>query len=126
MLPTGTLDYAFHVIEKFVARNKKDGLYRATTPEHAKIERSACVFSMLATPYYDCMWAGMGKDAGDLTYRLMELVPENLRDSFDLYPKSDLDEWHTIQDFMADWETDNPDIQTFPVPEGVLEVFLLA
>lgn len=77
-------------------------------------------FMEVITPFYDCMWDGMTRDAGHVIYRLSDSVPKEVRESLAVYPNGETGSlmhdggfWNSLEDWRREWEKMNPIIPEF-------------
>jgi hypothetical protein len=64
-------------------------------------------FRHVLAPFYDCVWDGLKTEAGHAVYRLSDLVPQEVRQVIEIYPRKD--GWDTLEDFRREWEDLHPE-----------------
>jgi len=92
-LPVGDVDYVKKSVDfiKFLKENTSKN----------KSELINALFSKLLTPYYDCMFDGMAIEVGNFIYRLSDLIPEDERETVEIYPGGEV--WYNLNDWRKEW-----------------------
>lgn len=120
-LPIGDIEYLKRLAKTFKEHRNETG-------------NLEFFFSFALMSFYDCMWEGLGTNAGHVVYRLSDFISEEERSIIKIYPSKDgsiIDEkiypWASLEDWRKEWEelyhSNIPDF-TKKLPSSLLELFV--